>query len=103
MHPTPLTVSQRQFFEENGYLIVPNALDPPEIEALRTAGDRLMEGFEYTDYYAHRRPGLLQEKSFLALATNERTVPLIVALLGYNIHITNTALIHCKEIKGKYL
>tara|TARA_B100001750_G_scaffold159647_1_gene128670 strand:- start:162 stop:1010 length:849 start_codon:yes stop_codon:yes gene_type:complete len=94
MLPTPLTVSQRRFFEENGYLIVPNVLNPSEIETLMAVGDRLMEGFEYTDFYAHRRPGLLQEKPFLALATNERTVPLIVALLGYNIHITNTALIY---------
>ncbi len=94
MHPTPLTASQRQSFEEDGYLIVPGALDPAEIEALTATGDRLMEGFAYADYYAHRRPGLLQERPFLELATNERTVPLIVALLGFNIHITNTALIY---------
>ncbi len=94
MRPTPLTESQRRSFEADGYLIVPDALDSSEIEALTASGDRLMEGFEHPDYYAHRRPGLLQENPFLDLVTNERTVPLIVALLGYNIHITNTALIY---------
>ena len=94
MHPTPLTASQRRSFEEDGYLVIPGALDPAQIEALTETGDRLMEGFEYPDFYAHRRPGLVQERPFLDLVTNERTVPLIVALLGFNIHITNTALIY---------
>lgn len=94
MHPTPLTPSQRLSFEEDGYLVVPGALDPGQIEALTETGDRLMEGFDYPDFYAHRRPGLVQEQPFLDLVTNERTVPLIVALLGFNIHITNTALIY---------
>ncbi len=94
MHPTPLTESQRRSFEEDGYLIVRGALDSAQIETLTETGDRLMDGFEYPGYYAHRRPGLVQEKPFLDLVTNERTVPLIVALLGFNIHITNTALIH---------
>ncbi len=94
MYPTPLTESQRQSFEADGYLIVPNALDSSEIKALTATGDRLMDGFEHPDYYAHQRPGLLQEAPFLDLATNERTVPLIVALLDFNIHITNTALIY---------
>jgi ectoine hydroxylase-related dioxygenase (phytanoyl-CoA dioxygenase family) len=94
MRPTLLTDAQRRTFEENGYLIVPNALDTSEIDQLLETGDRLMDGFEFHDYYAHRRSGLVQEQPFLDLVTNEQTVPIMVQLLNANIHITNTALIY---------
>ena len=90
-----LTETQRRDFEENGYLIVPQALDRATIDRLIEGGDRLMESFEYENYYAHRRHGLIQEeKAFASLITNPSTVPLIVQLLSPNIHITNTALIY---------
>ena len=56
-----LTETQRRDFNENGYLIVPQALDRATVDRLIEGGDRLMESFEYADYYAHRRPGLIQE------------------------------------------
>ena len=90
-----LTETQRRDFNENGYLIVPQALDKAMVDRLIEGGDRLMESFEYEDYYAHRRPGLIQEEdAYASLITNSSTVPLIVQLLGPNIHITNTALIY---------
>ena len=90
-----LTETQRRDFNENGYLIVPQALDRATVDRLIEGGDRLMESFEYEDYYAHRRPGLIQEEdAYASLITNSSTVPLIVQLLGPNIHITNTALIY---------
>ena len=90
-----LTETQRRDFEENGYLIVPQALDRATIDRLIEGGDRLMESFEYENYYAHRRHGLIQEEeAFASLITNPSTVPLIVQLLSPNIHITNTALIY---------
>lgn len=89
-----LTETQRQEFEENGYLIVRSAIDSEMIQRLTETGDRLMESFEYHDYYAHRRDGLVQEPAFADLATQSKAVPLILQLLGTNIHITNTALIH---------
>ena len=79
-----LTDAQRREFDENGYLIV----------RLTETGDRLMESFEYHGYYAHRRDGLVQEPAFADLATQSKAVPLILQLLGTNIHITNTALIY---------
>ena len=91
---TPLTDEQRQTFEDNGYLIVRNALDKNMIDRLIETGDRLMDGFKYEGYYAHRRYGLVQEDVFAQLATNPKTVPLIIQLLGHNLHITNTALIY---------
>ncbi len=89
-----LTEAQRQEFEENGYLIVRAAIDNGTIDRLTETGDRLMESFEYHGYYAHRRYGLVQEPAFADLATQSRAVPLILQLLGTNIHITNTALIY---------
>jgi len=89
-----LTETQRRDFEENGYLIVRSAIDSEMIQRLIEAGDRLMESFEYHNYYAHRRDGLVQEPAFADLATQSKAVPLILQLLGTNIHITNTALIH---------
>ena len=90
-----LTETQRRDFEENGYLIVPQALDRATIDRLIEGGDRLMESFEYENYYAHRRHGLIQEEeAFASLITNPSTVPLIVQLLSPNIQITNTALIY---------
>lgn len=89
-----LTAAQREEFEENGYLIVRSAIDNERLQRLTEAGDRLMESFDYHGYYAHRRDGLVQEPAFAALATDTKAVPLILQLLGTNIHITNTALIY---------
>ena len=89
-----LTAAQRQEFNENGYLIVREAIDDEMIRRLTETGDRLMESFEYHGYYAHRRDGLVQEPAFAALATQSKAVPLILQLLGTNLHITNTALIY---------
>lgn len=94
MEYTPLSDAQRRTFTEQGYLIVRDALDGATIERLLEAGDRLMEGFEFERYYAHRRGGLVQEPALAELATHPTTVPLIVQLLGTNLHITNTALIY---------
>lgn len=89
-----LTAAQRQEFEENGYLIVREAIDNEMICRLTESGDALMDAFEYHGYYAHRRDGLVQEPVFAELATQSKAVPLILQLLGTNIHITNTALIY---------
>ena len=54
-----------------------------------------MSSFEYEGFYAHRRPGLVQEEDvFASLVTNASTIPLVAQLLGPNIHLTNTALIY---------
>ena len=73
-----LTETQRQEFEENGYLIVRSAIDNEMIDRLTETGDRLMESFEYHNYYAHRRDGLVQEPAFADIATQSRAVPLIL-------------------------
>ena len=50
-----LADEQRDFFDANGYLIVPNALDQQTIEQVAAAADRLMDDFAYEGYYQHRR------------------------------------------------
>ena len=94
MEFTLLTDEQRLSFENDGYLIVRDALDTEMVNRLLETGDRLMDGFKYEGFYAHRRDGLVQEDAFAELVTNSKTVPLIIQLLGNNLHVTNTALIY---------
>lgn len=99
---TRLTAEQRQSFDEDGYLVVPNALSVEAVRQLTEAGDRLAESFfkkpELLDRpeYNHLdlRPGLLREAAMLALVANDSTVPLVVQLLSPNIHLHSTTLIY---------
>ena len=89
-----LTDDQRDFFDHNGYLIVPGTLSAETVAQVTEAADRLMDDFEYEGYYQHRRDGLVQDPTLAALATTSQTISLVVQLLGTHIHITNTALIY---------
>jgi ectoine hydroxylase len=89
-----LTDDQRNFFDHNGYLIVPGALSAETVAAVTSAADGLMDGFEYEGYYQHRRDGLVQDRTLATLATTSQTISLVVQLLGTHIHITNIALIY---------
>ena len=85
---------QREFFDDNGYLIVPDAIDEETVEQTTVAADRLMDDFAYEGYYQHRREGIVQDPTLAKLATNSAIVPLVIQLIGTHIHITNTALIY---------
>jgi hypothetical protein len=99
---TRLTSEQRQSFDEDGFLVVPNALPAETVRQLIAAGDRLSEPFfkkpvifdrpEYN--HLDLRPGLLREEALLALVANASTMSLVVQLLGPNIHLHSTALIY---------
>lgn len=89
-----LTDAQREEFEEKGYFVVRSVLDKEMIDRLTEAGDRLMASFEYNGHYAHKRDGLVQEPVFAELTSQTKAIPLVIQLLGTNIHITNTALIY---------
>ena len=88
-----LTGAQRDEFEENGYFIVRSVLDDEIIARLTEAGDRIMESFESDAHYLHKRDGLVQEPAFAELTSQTQAIPLVIQLLGTNIHITNTALL----------
>src|SRR5215510_2066532 len=97
-----LTSEQRQSFDDDGFLVVRNALDATTVETLVEAGDRLAASFlqkpivQDRPEYNHLdlRPGLLREPSLFSLITHPSTVPLVVQLLSPNIHLHSTALIY---------
>jgi len=99
---TELKPEQRSSLDAEGFLVVPKALDRSMVEQLIEAGDRRAESFlnkpEVLDRaeYNHLdlRPGLLADEPFFALVAHSSTVPLIVQLLGPNIHLHSTALIY---------
>lgn len=99
-----LDPAQRKSFEDDGFLVVKNALGKESVDRLVAAGDRLASGFlnkpEVHDRPEYNqldlRPGLLKDSAFLKLVTNASTVPLVVQLMSPNIHLHSTALI-CKR------
>jgi ectoine hydroxylase-related dioxygenase (phytanoyl-CoA dioxygenase family) len=97
-----LTPAQRQSFADDGYLVVPNALDRETIDNLLAEADQLCAPFlnkpelagkpEYN--HLDLRRGLLKQKALLALVANSTTVPLLVQLLSPNIHLHSTTVIY---------
>lgn len=97
-----LTEEQRQSFDEDGFLVIRNAVDKQTLERLIEAGDRRARAFldkpevfnkeEYN--HLDLRPGLLQEPALFSLVTHSATVPLVVQLLSPNIHLHSVALIY---------
>ena len=63
-----LTDAQRQFFDENGYLVVPDVLSSEMIDKLTQVSDRLIESFDADGAYVQRRPGIVQEPDFHPLS-----------------------------------
>ena len=102
MEFTRLTPEQRQSFDEDGFLVVRDAVDKQTVERLIEAGDRRARAFLdkpevlHKEEYNHLdlRPGLLQEKALFSLVTHSPTVPLVVQLLSPNIHLHSLALIY---------
>jgi Phytanoyl-CoA dioxygenase (PhyH) len=97
-----LTQEQRQSFDEDGFLVVRNAVDKHTVDQLVEAGDRRARCFldkpevPNKEEYNHLdlRPGLLQEKAFFSLVAHSATVSLVVQLLSPNIHLHSLALIY---------
>jgi ectoine hydroxylase-related dioxygenase (phytanoyl-CoA dioxygenase family) len=97
-----LEPEQRRSFEEDGFLVVRNALSEAQVAEIREAGDRIAGSFltkppidDKPAYnYLDQRPGLLREPALFALVTHAPTVSLIAQLLGPNIHLHSTALIY---------
>jgi ectoine hydroxylase-related dioxygenase (phytanoyl-CoA dioxygenase family) len=97
-----LEPEQRKSFDENGFLVVRNALDASTVERVIEAGDRLAGSFLTKGALPGRpeynlldlRPGLLAQKAFFDLISHSTTVPLVVQLLSPNIHVHSTSLIY---------
>lgn len=94
--------AQQRSFNEDGFLVVRNALDAGEVERVASACDRLAGPFltkpvmQGRPEYNHLdlRPGLLREEALFDLVTHGRTVSLVVQLMSPNIHLHSTALIY---------
>jgi ectoine hydroxylase-related dioxygenase (phytanoyl-CoA dioxygenase family) len=100
MQFTKLSDEQRRHFDEQGYLIVRNAVDDETMTRLIEAGDRLI-GSDRTENrqksnerYDGFRNVISLEDAFIPLLTNPKTVPLIVQLLSPNIHLMTSHLIY---------
>ena len=97
-----LTSEQRESFEADGFLRVPEVLDAETVERLIEAGDRLARSllnkpqvpgkpeFNHLDL----RPGILDEPDLFKLIAHSATVPLVVQLLSPNIHLHSSTLIY---------
>jgi ectoine hydroxylase-related dioxygenase (phytanoyl-CoA dioxygenase family) len=97
-----LAEEQKRSFDEDGFLVVRDALDSDAVARLIESGDRRARSFLdkpevlNKEEYNHLdwRPGLLREKAFLSLVAHSPTVSLVVQLLSPNIHLHSTALIY---------
>jgi ectoine hydroxylase-related dioxygenase (phytanoyl-CoA dioxygenase family) len=85
-----LTAEQRETFEREGYLVVPGALDPEQVEGLTESVDRVWEtnreGPPVAGAEALHLLGFCgSDRRFLEMLDHAATLPLVVDLLGWNI------------------
>ena len=92
-----LPPEQRRQFEEQGFLVVPNALPPTMVDRLNAAIDRLRaEGkleAQPAQFTWHLRNCVVEDEAFLDLLDWPTTFPLVVDLLGWNIKLITSHLI----------
>lgn len=95
-----MTDEQRIFFETNGFLVIPDALTPAELEAARAAADRA-EAVWRADptRLGSRRENLQQvlapieyDDLFLDLMEHPKTFPLIREILGNDVSMIDNDL-----------
>ena len=96
MKLTVLQPDQRQFFDDNGYLVVPGALTATEVESLTQISDRMIGQCDRAEnqHYVQLRPGIVEEPSFHPLLAHDATLPLVVQLLSTNINLHTTEIIY---------
>ena len=90
-----LTPEQRRSFDEDGFLVVKQALDRGNGGAIARSGRphrafflKKPPVFDRTEYnHLDQRPGLLEEQAMVDLVTSSPVVPLIVQLLSPNIQL----------------
>ena len=91
---------QRRQFRDEGYLIVRNALDEDAISDLVEAGDRLIatderfNRYQTSEFYDGFRNCITMDDAFIPLLTNEVTLPIVIQLLGSNVQLSTSHLIH---------
>ncbi len=98
---TPLTAAARDHFDQQGYLIVRQALDAGTVACLLEAGDRLLAGDLRTGrqqaadgQYDGFRNTIALDDAFIPLIDHPRILPTVVQLLGADLHVMTSHLIH---------
>ena len=91
-----LTSDERRFFNEQGYLIVPDALDRPTTDQLIHAIDRV-DARERTPSFGRERllsyaNILPEDDAFVDLMDWSRVFPKVWGILGWNIYVYHTHL-----------
>jgi len=96
----PLPAEDIQHFDDNGYLIVRNALDQDTVAQLIEAGDRLVNSDLKTNrqtasngQYDGFRNAITLDTAFSDLIDHERILPTVIQLLGANLHVMTSHLI----------
>jgi ectoine hydroxylase-related dioxygenase (phytanoyl-CoA dioxygenase family) len=99
---TDLDEEQRASFREKGYLVVRDALDPDTLRGAREACDRIAdEGGPRGRYLDPRFEDKLEYRDVVSLdplfreiMVNPRVFPLVVRLLGPNVHLMSSHFIY---------
>ena len=98
---TPIPEEQIRHFDEQGYLIVRNALDSETISNLLEASDRLIAGDIALN--RQRRPdgrydgfrnAVILDDAYIPLLTHPKILPLVIHLLGANLQLMTSHLIY---------
>ena len=88
------------FFDQNGYLIIRNALDENTISTLIESGDRLIYSDRTKlrqkggDQYDSFRNSITLDDAFIRLIDWSEILPIVVQLLGANLQIMTSHLIY---------
>lgn len=106
----PLKPAQKKSFEEDGFLVIRQALDPKTNQAVLEACDRLAKPFLNKGKILNKpwyndldlRPGMMEEEALYNLVAHSPTVPLIAQLLTPNIHLHSTALTYKRPENPDY-
>lgn len=104
----PITTEQQKQFDQKGFLIIRQAIGEEIIAKLTAAGDRLIDSDLITNRqqredgrYDGFRNCVTLDDSFIPLITHPTILPLIVQLLGANLHLMTSHLIYkSPEILG---
>src|SRR6478609_4548976 len=97
VEPYGLTGEERKRFEEDGFFMVPNALDATTIGVLRTLADGYLERLRASgareSAYLNVHDLVGRDKIFLELMTWPTTFHKVWQVLGWNIQLFHTQLI----------
>lgn len=98
---TPIDPDDLRQFDEQGYLIVRNAIDDDTIQRLTAAGDRLIASDDQSSRqsrtggrYDGFRNVVLKDNTFVDLIDHPQILPLVIQLLGADLHLITSHLIY---------